>query len=171
MNAAKQAVITSLVLQAAAVLSTGICGCSNTQDREPRVSSSLDIHIGKRADGATWVEIAEAGRTVFEAKLSDSDICAASLSEVSPIDQGQIDFDSDGTPEVVVDMWDGGNRFDTVFVFGKRKGSWSQWDGILTPFEYELCDVDKDGHLDFVLPPKYGAERQVLYFRNGRFVP
>jgi len=154
-----------------AILAANICGCSTTPAKKPPAASGLDSHVERRANGTTWIEVTEDGRAVLEMQLSDSNICETSLSEEAPIKNGRFDFDGDGSPEIVLSIWEGGNGYDTVFVFGKRNGSWSKWGDFLSPFQYELRDVDNDGRMDFVLPAKHGNESHTIYYRDGRFVP
>jgi len=132
-------------------------------------TAPVDVSIEHRVDGSTWVVLREGGRRAFVTKLSDASICDVSLLDEFPASRGQVDFEGDGIPEVVLTMWDGGNRGDWLYVIGKRNGSWSVWAQISTPFECAIRDCDGDGDLDVILPERETSPAEVFYFHKGRF--
>ena len=66
----------------------------------------------------------EGEAAAHRAVLSDSDISDAH------IENRWLDFDGDGTREVVVGVWEGQNSGDWLQVFGRHHGRWSQWLGV-----------------------------------------
>lgn len=111
-----------------------------------------------RQAGGLWVEIVEKGSAAFRYHLSDSDLAMATVEGKS------VDFDADGTPEVVVYLWEGQNSGDRAFVLGKQNGRWSCWGSCASATcTYDLSDRNADGLLDITVDQGPDGRNQTTY--------
>jgi len=127
------------------------CGCGReSAERADQPEFKLEVR-NSESHGLALV-VTDRSEVVFSHRVDD-------YADSPNIWNGRVtmvDFDQDGSPEFVTNLYWGGNSFCSCYVVGLHKGRWTLWaDGIDSGISGppSFADMDGDGNLDIISAP------------------
>ncbi len=149
-------------LQCVLLMAISGCGPSSPGHEASPQDQGAELRFRKNND-KLMIVVTEGGRIRLSEAVSTYPGATAIIEDVN------IDFDGNGTPEYIVGVWEGQNSGDYCYIIGNRNDKWSIWlafprPGFKARYEYS----DGKGTIT-TEPGKQGEKAKQWRFVDGRF--